>query len=357
MRYWIPYAWVAQPSVFFKRALLEEVKQPDGTYLDEDLYFSMDLDLWIRMAEKYPFTKHLGRVLSYYRMYETNKTGAHPNATQREVCRIFRRHVNQLNPIEHRLSYIIPVKEPTDLLKPTIISLTLQTLLDFDIFLVDYASDRATSKAVHECALTFIAAVPQITIRYAKAEAPNEYSAFNTGVRKAAAPNVAFLQPGDTVAPNTTFDATQIFARDVLGLALPTIHGRIDLSRFFPPNQGINAAEFIGGAFFFPNIFARRIALLEIDIFRNPENPVYASKELLTRLLYHGWSVQAAPQLEVTPVARDYSQETSYMENNRDLITRDVIMALKRDFESEPFAETRAQIADPRVLIQALAGW
>ena len=356
MRYWIPYAWIAQTSVFFKRSLLEEVKRPDGTYLDEDLYFTMDLDLWMRMAKKYPFTKHIDRVLSYYRIYDTNKTGAHPNATQREVCRNFRRHVNGLNPSEQRLSYIIPVKEPTELLKPTIISLTQQTLLDFDIILVDYASERATSKAVHEFFLTFVDAVPQITIRYVKAEAPNEYSAFNTGVKKAAAPTVAFLQPGDTVANNTTFDAIQIFARDVTGLVLPTSKGGLDLSRFFPPNQGINAAEFISGAFFYPNIFARRIALLELDIFRKPENPMYSIKELFTRLLYHGWSVQGAPQLEVTPTARDYSKEVAYVESRRDEITREVILALKGDFESEPFAETRAQVADPRVLIQALTG-
>jgi len=354
MRYWIPYAWVAQTSVFFKRSLLEEVKRPDGTYLDEDLYFTMDLDLWMRMAKKYPFTKHIDRVLSYYRIYETNKTGAHPNATQREVCRNFRRHVNGLNPSEQRLSYIIPVNEPTELLKPTIISLTQQTLLDFDILIVDYASERAVSKGVHECVLTFIDAVPQITIRYAKSETPNEYSAFNTGVKKATAPNVAFLQPGDTVSPHTTFEAVQLFARDFMGLALPTVHRGIDHSRFFPPNQGINVAEFISGAFFFPNIFARRIALLELDTFRNPENPVYSIKELLTRLLYHGWSVQAAPQLEVTPVARDYSHELASMETTRDQIARDVITALKNDFMSEPFAETRACVADPRPLFQAL---
>jgi GT2 family glycosyltransferase len=356
MRYWIPYAWLAQTSVFFKRSLLEEVKRPDGTYLDEDLYFTMDLDLWMRMAKRYPFTKHIDRVLSYYRIYDTNKTGAHPNATQREVCRNFRRHVNGENPTEHRLSYIIPVMEPTELLKPTIISLTQQSFFDFDIVLVDYASERATSRAIHDLFLAFVDVVPQITIRYVKAEAPNECSAFNSGVRKAAAPTVAFLQPGDTVAATTTFEAIQIFARDVVGLVLPTIKGRSDLARFFPPHQGINAAECISGAFFYPNIFARRLALLELDIFRQPENPAYAIKELLTRLLYRGWSVQPAPQLEVTPVARDYSRETSCLENYRDQIARDIILALKNDFESDPFSETRAQAADPRPLINALTG-
>lgn len=355
MRYWIPYAWVAQTSVFFKRSLLEEVKRPDGTYLDEDLFFTMDMDLWLRFAVKYPFIKHLDRVLSYYRIYDTNKTGARPNATQRECCRNFRRHVNGINPCEHRLSYIIPIKEPTELLKPTIISLTQQTSLDFDILLVDYSADRSTAKAVHNFCLDFVDIVPQITIRYAKASAPNEYAAFNTGVKKANAPTVAFLQPGDTVGPTTTHEAIQIFARDVVGLALPSIQGGPDLQRFFPPNQGVNIAEFISGSFFYPNIFARRLALLELDTFRHSDIPAHATKELFTRLLYHGWSVQAAPQLSLIPVRRSYTSETSYMETKRDEIVRDIAATLKKEFYEDPFAETRAISCDPRLLLRALA--
>jgi len=356
MRYWIPYAWVAQTSVFFKRSLLEEMKRPDGTYLDEDLYFTMDMDLWLRMAVKYTFVKHIDRVLSYYRIYDTNKTGAHPNATQRECCRNYRRHVNGTNPTEHRLSYIIPIKEPTELLKPTIISLTQQTFHDFDILLVDYASDKATSKQVHNFHLDFVDAVPQLTIRYAKAERPNEYAALNTGIRKAAAPNVALLQPGDTASPTATFEAVQIFTRDIVGIALPSIPNVIDHARFFPPNQGVNAGEFLSGSFFYPNIFARRIALEELSGFRRVEEPAFSIRELLTRVLFHGWSVQSAPQIVVSPVARDYKDENASLETDRERIALDIIRSVKGDFENEPFAETRAAVVDPRPLFRALAG-
>lgn len=354
MRYWIPYAWVAQTSVFFTRSVLEEMKRPDGTYLDEDLYFTMDLDLWMRISKKYPFIKHIDRVLSYFRIYESNKTGANPNATQREVCRNFRRHVNGLNPTEQRLSYIIPVAEPSDLLNQTVESLTQQSFHDFDILLIDYAQTLEASKAVHKHALSLVDAVPQITIRHATSEGFDEYAAFSTGVRKAAAPNVAFLQPGDTVGPNTTRDALQMFTRDFIGLVLPNIQGQFDLSRFFPPNQGVNAAEFVTGEFFYPNIFARRIALLELDTFRNSTDPVYACKELLTRLLFRGWSVQGAPHIAIQPVARDYSTERAAAEARREAIAREVVTALQRDFAIDPFAETRALTVDPRPLIEAL---
>jgi hypothetical protein len=355
MRYWIPFAWVAQTSLFFTRAVLEEMKRPDGTYLDEDLYFTMDLDLWMRVAKKYPFIKHIDRVLSYFRIYDSNKTGANPNATQRECCRNFRRHVNGLNPTEQRLSYIIPVRAPSEQLTTTIASLTQQSFLDFDIFLVDYAPSRGESKEVHQQYLNFVDAVPQITIRYTKSEGLDEYSALSTGVRKAVAPTVAFLQPGDTIGPNTTRDAIQLFARDVTGLVIPNIQGVIDLSRFFPPNQGINAAEFVTGNFFYPNIIARRIALLELDSFRKAHDPVYACKELFTRLLFRGWSVQGAPQIVVQPVSRDYSKEFAEAEARRESIARDVVTVIQRDFEIDPFAETRAQTVDPRPLIQAFS--
>jgi glycosyltransferase involved in cell wall biosynthesis len=351
LRYWIPYAWVAQTSVFFTRAVLEEMKRPDGTYLDEDLFFTMDLDLWFRIALKYPFVKHLDRVLSYFRIYDVNKTGARPHATQRECCRVFRRHVNGLNPSEQRLSYIIPLNRPAEELKATIISLTQQTAIDFDIFMIDYSTDRATSKAIHNYVLDLCEIVPQLTIRYSKSDGPDEYSAFNTGVRKAVAPNVAFLQPGDVVAPNATFEALQAFARDVTGLVIPSVRGGANLQSLFLPQGGINIAEFITGPFFYPNIFARRLALLELGGFRDPARPAYSTKELFTRLIFRGWSVEGAPGIVVTPAHRTYTAE---MECSGDHLTREILLRLREEFERDPFAPVRAAVRDPRPLFNVL---
>lgn len=353
LRYWIPYAWVAQTSVFFRRSLLEEMKRPDGTYLDEDLYFTMDMDLWLRMAAKYPFVKHIDRVLSYYRIYDTNKTGAHPNATQRECSRNFRRNVNGVNPTERSLSYIIPVKEPSELVKQTIMNLAQQTLYDFDVTLVDYSSDKTISKQVHNLFLALVDLAPQYTIRYAKSDQANEYAAFNTGIRKAAAPNVALLQPGDTVPPTTTFEAVQLFAKDSVGIALPMIFGVIDHSKLFPPNQGVNAGELLTGDFFYPNIFARRLALLELDGFRRVDQPAFSIKELLTRVLFHGWLVRGAPQLIVSPAVRKYTEEAAFLEANRDQIARDIALSVKHDFDTEPFAKIRGAAVDPNPLFEA----
>jgi hypothetical protein len=350
LRYWIPMAWLAQTSVFFTRQVLEEVKRPDGTYLDEDLFFTMDLDLWYRIALKYPFVRHIDQVLSYFRIYDENKTGARPHATQRECCRVFRRYVNGLNPSEHRLSYIIPVREPSQGISATVTSLTQQTSLDFDIMIVNYAEGRPAAKAVHSLALDLCEAVPQITIRSVAADEPNEFAAFNTGVRRAVAPNVAFLQPGDVVAPTATHEALQLFARDVTGLVFPNVPGVVPLERLFSPQQGLNLTEFVAGDYFYPTIFARRLALLEFNGLRDVHVPTLSIKELITRIVFRGWSVVAAPQISITPARRDYTLERGQVETFRDQIARAVLAVLKDDFERDPFAAVRAAVRDPRPL-------
>lgn len=40
LRYWIPYAWVAQNGIFFTRDILEKVKYGPENYVDEDLNFA-----------------------------------------------------------------------------------------------------------------------------------------------------------------------------------------------------------------------------------------------------------------------------------------------------------------------------
>ncbi|MCB0339069.1 MAG: glycosyltransferase, partial [Bdellovibrionales bacterium] len=59
MKYWCSYAIPAQPSVFFRRELLEEFKRSDGTYLDESLHYCMDFDFWLRITTKYPFDNRI----------------------------------------------------------------------------------------------------------------------------------------------------------------------------------------------------------------------------------------------------------------------------------------------------------
>jgi hypothetical protein len=64
--------------------------------------------------------------------------------------------------------------------------------------------------------------------------------------------------------------------------------------------------------------------------------------------------VEGAPQIQITPVKRDYSGESAQFESNKDLILQNLLATLKKEFESDPFAMVRAAVRDPRPLFQAI---
>ena len=74
LKYWVPYSIPTQPSVFFRRDLLEMAKRSAGSYLDKNLYYTMDFDLWLRIGIQFPLIKRLDPVLSFYRSTDTSKT-------------------------------------------------------------------------------------------------------------------------------------------------------------------------------------------------------------------------------------------------------------------------------------------
>jgi len=63
------YSLLPQPSVFIKRKHLAEEK----FVLDEQLNYSMDYDLFLRLLKKGPFVK-IDKNLSFFRLHDTSKT-------------------------------------------------------------------------------------------------------------------------------------------------------------------------------------------------------------------------------------------------------------------------------------------
>jgi len=78
--------FVAQPAVFFRRDLLEEVGP-----VDEACHYSMDYDLWLRFAAVGD-PAYVPRDLACFRWHGASKTGAGYGASVREAFRIARRH-------------------------------------------------------------------------------------------------------------------------------------------------------------------------------------------------------------------------------------------------------------------------
>jgi glycosyltransferase involved in cell wall biosynthesis len=59
-----------QPETMFTRALWETA----GAHVKEDIYYSMDYELWLRFAERGAVLKVIGRPIALYRVHENQKT-------------------------------------------------------------------------------------------------------------------------------------------------------------------------------------------------------------------------------------------------------------------------------------------
>lgn len=71
--------FICQPSVFFRRSLVEKMG-----VLDESLQYCMDYEYWLRIGRKTPFAR-MDRFLAGSRMYDQNKTLGARVAVHREM--------------------------------------------------------------------------------------------------------------------------------------------------------------------------------------------------------------------------------------------------------------------------------
>jgi glycosyltransferase involved in cell wall biosynthesis len=83
--YWIAYP-IAQPSVFFKRALIA-----GESLLDESLHCALDYDLWMRLLEHHDFHP-VPKVLSRFRLHSDSKTVGQVDRFAPETLRVSQRY-------------------------------------------------------------------------------------------------------------------------------------------------------------------------------------------------------------------------------------------------------------------------
>lgn len=89
-----PYNWerlketcfICQPTVFIRRAVLKEVG-----FLDQNLQYCMDYDLWFRIAMKYSLG-YLPKYLACTRFYRETKTLGQRFQVHREILKVVYRH-------------------------------------------------------------------------------------------------------------------------------------------------------------------------------------------------------------------------------------------------------------------------
>lgn len=77
--------YIAQPSVFFRKRVLQDVG-----YIDEQLDYGMDFDLWLRL--RHVRVEYVPRVLAAFRWHPASKSARGQRAAWAENIRIVRRY-------------------------------------------------------------------------------------------------------------------------------------------------------------------------------------------------------------------------------------------------------------------------
>lgn len=68
--YWLTGQYFYQPEVFFTKAIYEKA----GGYIDSELYYSMDYDLWLRLSRAGATVRANAAPMAYFRVHEDQKT-------------------------------------------------------------------------------------------------------------------------------------------------------------------------------------------------------------------------------------------------------------------------------------------
>ncbi len=365
LKYWVMFSTPDQPGVFFRRSVLEAVRNPDGTFIDEDLDYCMDVELWLRISKKFEFKKRVPKVTSHFRWYEDSKTGGNTAAAYRETSRIFARHVADIGHHDRAISVVVPCREPTPALAHTIESLAQQLFQDFEIVVVDYGASAEKSRVFRKVVTEMGAAYKSICLRYIKTYQPlgeqaNYFYAVNAAAQSACAPLLAVLEPGAVVANDFNLLITDVFRSDPYGLALPLrdqepLRKQMTIEhegrRFFDISSAFTSPQLP------PNFVIRTAVLHELGGIRHWQDPLLAMRELLLRLSHKSWSISIDNILTVDRSKGEQTLDQEAFTILTNYINAQLITDVQSDFVGDPFAETRAKhgvrLRFPEALVQA----
>lgn len=349
LKYWIFYSSPAQPSIFFRRELLEQSKRPDGSYLDEELHFCMDYELWLRMARRAPFVEQSRTTYSFFRNYDTNKTGQDMDSTYREAIRVFRRHAMTQSEPGYAMSYILPVRELSSDVFRTVENLQAQALRDYEILIVHYGADAASARAVRKDVLGLDRKLQHSTLRYLNSYANSFQEAVHHGVTSGAGWLGTVLEPGAELETSFTQEAVNLFSQAIIGAAFPSRgEGLVaeSLAKEDPQRAArkvFNIDGLFAAAPHRANFVYRKLALLELNGLPSASSPLLAFRELLLRLVYKGWHISVDNLLGIirAPEAEEISRDVYTLFDA--YVNSQIIANLSEERETDLFAVVREQ--------------
>jgi glycosyltransferase involved in cell wall biosynthesis len=291
-KYWVPKAWLSQPSVFFTRKALELVKLPNGDYLDETFRYSMDFDLWLRLAEKYSFLNYIPKTLSSFRVYGDNLTGKTFASPQRELGRAFRKSYARRFPSERPHEIIIPVCKLTKEFGALLDQLLQQPLQNFQITVIDTLTNHQESSAIKDVIEETEETTTLVNLRYRKATGATLEEALEIGFSEAVGDIVSILPSTASVEKHFSAQVMNLFAHDVYGAAAylnDESHGAY--SRLLNIESGIvDPNALLNNGYEFIPFGIRKGMLHEIGELY-PQNPFTFLSDILLKIIAKGWLI------------------------------------------------------------------
>lgn len=161
----------------------------------------MDLDLWLRIAEKFPLNRRVKKSFSCLRTYDTNKTGEMWDLATREMSRLYHRQAQRLARAETRMSVVVPLGNREVNLSPTLDSVAHAESGSLELLVLFHGDDRARGKAIRRQVLEAQRRVPANTVRYVRIDPCEVFEALTLAVDAVRAPLVTVLSAGDSICP------------------------------------------------------------------------------------------------------------------------------------------------------------
>ncbi len=347
MKYWVFNSVPAQPGVFFKRSVLDDLGIEPMECFDEGLYFTMDYDLWLRMLERHPFSVRLPQTLAYLRNYDTNKTGADMAGAYREMSRVFRRHASRRIHPEQQLSFVVPLSGPDRRLEAFAEAVAAQSLSSLEIVAVDHSGTRQASALIRKQLGALGAKHPNIAFQCVLAAegAPlTRLSAIDTGVRAARSHVVACVDIHNALPRDFALNAINGFSRDDLGVVFPNLTDEVRSELFTPVKGGLmfNPAGPFNLSFRQLDVVVRKLAWIDCGGLQARETlgeTDYSLKRLLVMMAHKAWRLSSENILPCSPSREQCEGDAPFRLYVNSSVVDEIALELRRN----PFSVLRAK--------------
>lgn len=297
LKYWIAYSIPTQPSIFFRRSLLDSLIRNETEYVDPQLHYCMDYDLWIRIAVSYPLTTRIDAVTSHYRFTDTNKTS--PNRpilsyAGAEMAAVFHR-AEGMTGASRQISFVIYADEPSDSLSHTVHSLLTNAKADFEIIIATAKVSGAMRRFIEEINAAQEAAKNYRFVFPIASTRPSELGRISEAIDRCAGRIITVLPAGAIAATDLCEQLIAAFQNDRLGIVLPFAGHHAFVKSLTEVNvEHPEHADFSFNTFLFSDCphfaFAiRRVSWLEGPGLRDDSHPLRELKRTVATRIRQGW--------------------------------------------------------------------